>query len=127
MTREFLDGLMQLPEEVAQAILAEHEKHRLQWQEELQHARLEGAVGQAVARAGGRNQKAIAALLDMQALQQSEDVGAAVQQAVEDLKKECGYLFDTVPGYAVGTGAVGVPADDEPQSLAGALREKFAR
>ena len=125
MTREFLEKLMQMPEHVAQAILQEHEKHRLQWQTQLRQAQLDGAIGQAVARSGGRNQKAITALLDLEALGQAEDPGAAALEAVQALKKECGYLFETAPGYAVGTGAMGAQADQEPQSLAGALREKF--
>ena len=134
MKREFLQGLMEMPKEVIDAIMAENGRDISQlrqsaqdWEQKYHAARLAGAVGQAIARSGGRNQKAITALLDMQALQEAEDVNAAAQQAVDQVRKECGYLFEMVPGYAPGTGAMVVQGEEEPQSLAGALREKFAR
>ena len=134
MKREFLQGLMEMPKEVIDAIMAENGKdiHQLrqsaqEWEGKYHAARLDGAVGQAIAQAGGRNQKAITALLDLQALQQAEDLQAAANQAVQKLRQECGYLFQTVPGYAVGTGAVQLRGDEEPQTLAGALKEKFVR
>ena len=134
MKREFLQGLMEMPKEVIDAIMAENGRdiHQLRqsaqdWEAKYHAARLEGAVGQAIAMAGGRNQKAIAALLDLQALQESEDVSAAARQAVEKIKQECGYLFAVAPGYAPGTGAMEVREEEEPMTLAGALREKFAR
>jgi len=134
MKREFLQGLMEMPKEVIDAIMAENgrdishlRQSAQEWEQKYHAARLDSAVSTAVARARGRNQKAITALLDLQALQQSEDIQAAAQQAVETLRRECGYLFETVPGYAPGTGAVQVGGEEEPQTLAGALREKFAR
>ena len=134
MKREFLQGLMEMPKEVMDAIMAENGRdiHQLRqsaqdWEQKYNAARLEGAVGQAIAKARGRNQKAITALLDLQALQQAEDLQAAAQQAVETVKRECGYLFDTLPGFAPGTGAVQLGAEEEPQTLAGALKEKFAK
>lgn len=132
MKREFLQGLMEMPKEVIDAIMAENGKDISQlrqsaqdWEQKYHAARLDAAVGQAIAKARGRNQKAITALLDVQALRSAEDVGAAAQQAVDALKAECGYLFETVPGYAAGTGAMTAQTEEAPQSLAGALREKF--
>ena len=132
MKREFLQGLMEMPKEVIDAIMAENGKDISQlrqsaqdWEQKYHAARLDAAVGQAIAKARGRNQKAITALLDVQALKEAEDLGAAAQQAVDTLKAECGYLFETVPGYAPGTGAMTARTEEEPQSLAGALREKF--
>ncbi len=134
MKREFLQGLMEMPKEVIDAIMAENGKdiHQLrcscqEWEEKYHAARLEGAVGQAIAKAGGRNQRAITALLDVEALRQAEDIQTAASQAVQKLRQECGYLFEMVPGYAVGTGAAQAQIEEEPQTLAGALREKFAR
>ena len=134
MKREFLQALMEMPKEVIDAIMAENGRDIQQlrnscqeWEQKYHAARLDSAVGQAIAKARGRNQKAITALLDLQALQQAEDLQAAAQQAVEQVKRECGYLFDTVPGFAPGTGAVQLGAEEEPQTLAGALKEKFAR
>ena len=134
MKREFLQALMEMPKEVIDAIMAENGRDIQQlrnscqeWEQKYHAARLDSAVGQAIAKARGRNQKAITALIDLQALQQAEDLQAAAQQAVEQVKRECGYLFDTVPGFAPGTGAVQLGAEEEPQTLAGALKEKFAR
>ena len=134
MKREFLQALMEMPKEVMDAIMAENGRDIQQlrtscqeWEQKYHAARLDSAVGQAIAKARGRNQKAITALLDLQALQQAEDLQAAAQQAVETVKRECGYLFDTLPGFAPGTGAVQLGAEEEPQTLAGALKEKFAK
>ena len=134
MKREFLQALMEMPKEVIDAIMAENGRDIQQlrtscqeWEQKYHAARLDSAVGQAIAKARGRNQKAITALIDLQALQQAEDLQAAAQQAVEKVKRECGYLFDTLPGFAPGTGAVQLGAEEEPQTLAGALKEKFAR
>ena len=134
MKREFLQALMEMPKEVIDAIMAENGRDIQQlrtscqeWEQKYHAARLDSAVGQAIAKARGRNQKAITALIDLQALQQAEDLQAAAQQAVETVKRECGYLFDTLPGFAPGTGAVQLGAEEEPQTLAGALKEKFAK
>lgn len=77
----------------------------------------------------GRNAKAITALLDLEAIQSSENQQDALAQALEALKTECSYLFreETPPPYARGTGAA-VPEDKKsPATLAGALLEKFER
>ena len=77
----------------------------------------------------GRNTKAITALLDVEAIQSSENQKDALEQALDALKEECSYLFreETPPPYARGTGAA-VPEDKKsPATLAGALLEKFER
>ncbi len=97
-------------------------------QKELSRLRFEGLLTQAVTAAGGRNQKAIAALLDTEAIQASDDPKTALEQAVSDLKQECGYLFSdpqTPPPYARGTG---IPSGEEPPAtLAGILKQKMER
>ena len=98
----------------------------------LQHRQLvfDHALEMAVTSAGGRNLKAITALLDVQALSESEDPRQATEQAVQSLRAECGYLFDmpqTPPPYARGTGLQEQDRTDSPASLAGALREKYER
>ena len=125
MDKGFLEGLMEMPEDVVEAILAEHGKVVEEWEGKCRSAALTGAVGKAIALAGGRNQAAITALLDMQALQAAEDMDAAAAQAVEKVKEQCGYLFQLAPAYAPGTGAVQVVDEPAPVSLAQALREKF--
>ena len=81
---------------------------------------------QQVGQFGGRNQKAVEALLDLPGLQQAEDPKASTQEALKKLQKENPWLFQaaTPPPYASGTGAVS-PGTNKPDSLAGALRERF--
>ena len=150
MKREFLQGLQvggnELPKEIVDAIMAEHGKdiqlHKqaaAQWEEkdtqavnthaqQLQQLEFDTLVKDAVNASRGRNIKAITALLDVPALQQSQDPGAAVQEAVSKLKEENPYLFDsqtTPPPYARGTGTGAGLQDTYPQTLAGALKEKY--
>jgi len=77
----------------------------------------------------GRNAKAIRALLDVDTLQSSENQQTAIEEALQSLKKECGYLFqaETPPLYARGTGAAAPEETRGPATLAGALLEKFER
>ncbi len=152
MKREFLEALQMdgqpLSGEVIDAILAESEKtvglHRqaaADWENKYTQAVaahekqmadmvFSGIVKDAVTAAGGRNVKAITALLDVDALSQSTDPAGAVAQALEQLKKDNDYLFaseQTPPPYARGTGAAAGTGKEYPVSLAGALREKFER
>lgn len=77
----------------------------------------------AIAKAGGRSEKAIRALLDLDALRRSQNPEQDIAAALEQLKQENGYLFEdgvTPPRYAAGTGA-GAPGG-EPDA---ALRRAF--
>ena len=127
MEKEFLMGLMEMPEEVAEAILRRHtdelEQAAAAHEAAAGKLRLEGMVQAAIAREKGKNAKAITALLDMEGLEADE---AAVSAAVQAVKKECGYLFELPPAYAAGTGAV-APRLRGAGSLAEALRERFER
>ena len=126
MERAFLEGLRvgeeALPEEVMDAILQEHGK-------ELSQLRLQSSLETAVIKAGGRNIKAISALLDMEAVAQSENVAAALEAALQALKKDSPYLFETPapPRYAKFTGTAADGSEHAPQTLAGALRERMKR
>ena len=94
---------------------------------ELEGIKFQHTLEQAITGAKGRNAKAIAALLDVDALRESEDQAAAIKDALDNLKKDNGYLFDnggTPPPYAPGTGGGGNPAA-ATNTLAGALREKM--
>ena len=131
MQREFLEAQGLTPE-VIDAVIAEHD--RVVQQLQVQHAqavadvRFTGVLDNAIAAAGGRSAKAIAALLDVESLKGSDDPKAAIDQAITALKKDSGYLF-AGPGqapYAPGTGT-GAFAPEAPQTLAGALKEKFRR
>ena len=89
----------------------------------------EKALGEGIVKAKGRNAKAITALLDVDALKESEDQQSAIEAALETLKKDNRYLFegDVPPPYARGTGAWSGAQENRPTTLAGALREKFER
>lgn len=152
MKREFLQSLQvgdsALPKEIVDAIMAEngkdiqaHKQAAQQWEDkysaavaehsaQLAQLELDGMIKDAVNANRGRNLKAITALLDVDALRQSQDPQAAIQEAVEQLKKESGYLFDsepTPPPYARGTGTQLSGREEYPQTLAGALKERFTK
>lgn len=152
MKREFLQSLQvgeaPLPKEIVDAIMAENGKDiqaarqaGLAWEEKYNRAvsdhsralsqlRLQSALETAVTKAGGRNLKAISALLDLESLEKSQDLAASLEEAIGALKQENDYLFEgrpTPPPYARGTGArEGLPVT-QPATLAGALREKYER
>lgn len=78
---------------------------------QLAELEFQGALKDAVAVAGGRSAKAIQALLDVDALRQSKNQEADIKMALEELKKESGYLFqekEAPPPYAAGTGSAPV-------------------
>lgn len=98
-----------------------------EWQAKLDGMAFDGKVKDAITAAKGKNAKAIAALLEMDALRSSKNQDADLKAAIEALKKDNGYLFDDTPApspYAAGTGTTQPPAG-EPTSLVGALREKY--
>lgn len=116
----------------AEAAAAWEEKYNRAVEEhkqQLAQMAFEKALGEGIAKARGRNARAIAALLDVDALKSSENQEAAIEAALEDLKKDSRYLFDgeVPPPYARGTGAFGGQQEKHPTTLAGALREKFER
>ena len=158
MKREFLQGLqvgdMPLTKEVIDAIMAENGRDIETVK--ARYADAEGAAGaweekynqaltahreelasvvfghnleKAILAAKGRNAKAITALLDVDALQSSKNQQTALEEALQALKQECSYLFqtETPPPYARGTGAMTPEQHKGPATLAGALLEKFER
>ena len=100
-------------------------------QKELDGIKFQHVLDGAITTAKGRNVKAITAMLDVEALRGSEDQPKAINAALEALKKESGYLFDTEgtpPPYSAGAGAGnGGNPPALTSSLAGALREKFGK
>ena len=151
MKREFLQNIrlgdQALPKEVIDAIMAENGKDielakaaGSVWEEKYNQAvsdhRQELAdvvfghnLEKAILAANGRNAKAITALLDVDALKASENQQTALEEALQNLKQECSYLFrtETPPPYARGTGAMAQETHKGPATLAGALLEKFER
>lgn len=85
---------------------AEHQK-------QLADMAFDGVLKDAITAAKGRSDKAIRALLDVEALKASKDQTADIKAALEGLKKDSGYLFETdetPPPYAAGTGTQHPPA-----------------
>ena len=121
MDEKFLESLGLQPE-VTESVLAAHKQV-------LDRMYLEHQVELAIGAAGGKNSKAIGALLDMEALAQAEDIRAAALQAVETVKQENGYLFESrqIPKFAQGTGRAAPGGSSEPTTLAGALRARMKR
>ena len=106
-----------------------HDKLVTDHQNEMDGIKFQNVLNTAITGAKGKNVKAITALLDVEALRGSEDQIKAINEALENLKKESGYLFDvdqTPPPYARGTGTGNPPTAATP-SLANALREKYSK
>lgn len=81
-----------------------------EWQGKLDAMAFDSKVKDAITAAKGKNAKAIAALLEMDTLRQSKNQDADIKTALENLKKDSGYLFEeegTPPPYAAGTGTGG--------------------
>ena len=99
MDEQYLETLMGA--EAAQQVLALH-------RQEMDALRREHALERAIDAAGGRNAKAIRALIDEDALAGAEDAFAAATAAVAALKTENGWLFAPPQVSAPGTGALQV-------------------
>lgn len=83
-----------------------------EWQGKLDAMAFDGKIKDAITAAKGRNAKAIAALLDVDALKQSKNQDADIKTALDALKKDSAYLFEddtTPPPYAGGTGKTPPP------------------
>ena len=77
------------------------------WQNKLTGIEFEHGIEAAISKAKGKNARAIKALLDMDALRASTNRDADIAAAIESVKKDNDYLFDTeaTPGkYAERTG-----------------------
>lgn len=78
-----------------------------EWQAKLDGMVFDGRIKDAIAAAKGRNAKAISALLDVETLRASKNQEADIKAALEAVKKDNGYLFETEtpPPFAHGTGS----------------------
>lgn len=116
-------------EEAAAAWEEKYKQAMESHKKELAQMAFDRSLHEGIVKAKGRNAKAIAALLDTDTLKESENQTQAIEEALENLKKDCRYLFegDVPPPYARGTGAYSGPQETHPTTLAGALREKFER
>ncbi len=86
---------------------ADLEQKDKDWQNKLLGIEFDHGIEAAISKAKGKNAKAIKALLDMDALRASTNRDADIAAAIESVKKDNNYLFDTekTPGkYAERTG-----------------------
>lgn len=78
-----------------------------EWQAKLDGMAFDGRIKDAITAAKGKNAKAISALLDVETLRASKNQEADIKAALEAVKKDNGYLFETEtpPPFAHGTGS----------------------
>ena len=122
------EGLKQELESARQTIAQLEEGNQKALEEKARQVEFSYLLKQAVKDSGGRNQKAVEALLDLEDLQKADKPEAALQDAINALQKEHPWLFQTQtpPPYAAFTGTQN-PKANAPATLAGALRERFER
>jgi len=80
-----------------------------------------GLLSSAITGAKGKNAKAVMALLDMDTLKASKNQEADIKTALEALKKDSDYLFEsdqTPPPYAAGTGTTPPSGGKYPTEVA---------
>lgn len=105
-----VNGLQQKISELQNKLTAQD----TEWQAKLDGMAFDGRIKDAIVAAKGRNVKAITALLDVDSLKASKNQDEDIKAALEALKKECAYLFETddvPPLYAAGTGLAGRAPD----------------
>jgi len=101
MQKDFIDSLG-LDDQTAQKIMEAHQQVVQGYEQRIRALTVDSAVQQAVTAAGGRNLKAIRALLDESAF--GDDVAADAKAAVATVKRENPYLFAAAQVTAPGTG-----------------------
>ena len=96
--------------------------YRPDWKQQAARAGLEARLSAEIRLAGGRSEKAVKALLDLDSIQQAEDPEAAMTAAHERVKADNDDLFEkNVPaGYSAATGTGGEAPDPDA-----ALRRAF--
>ena len=133
LTKEVIDAIMEQNgldiQAAKQAGSAWEEKYNQAVQQhsrQMKELQLEHQLAAAVSKAGGRNVKAVSAMLDMDTISASEDVPGALETALAQLKQENSWLFETQtpPPYARFTGTGG-QTETAPTTLAGALKERM--
>lgn len=89
----------------------------------------ETALKAAIRTANGRNEKAITALLDIEALKTSKNQEADIKTALENLKKDNDYLFQNGPTPRVVsvTGGINNDAQTKKEQANEALRSLFGK
>lgn len=110
-----IDGVRKAAEEwKAKAEQAERDAS-----ERIAEMEFNGTLREAITAAKGRNVKAISALLDVPTLRGSKNQAEDIKAALEALKQESGYLFDTEtpPPFSAGTGQHDMSGDPEMAAI----------
>lgn len=110
-----IDGVRKAAEEwKAKAEQAERDAS-----ERIAEMEFNGTLREAITAAKGRNVKAISALLDVPALRGSKNQAEDIKAALEALKQESGYLFDTEtpPPFSAGAGQHDMSGDPEMAAI----------
>lgn len=89
----------------------------------------DAALKEAIKSASGRNEKAIMALLDIDALKGSKNQENDIKTALDDLKKENDYLFQNtnVPRVVSVTSGINPEAQTKKEQANAALRSLFGK
>ncbi len=119
MTREEI--LQHLPEAAGEGLdwLAETlSDYEPDWKQQAARKGLEAKLSAQIQLAGGRSEKAVKALLDLDGIQNADDPDAALLSALEKVKADNEYLFEKpIPaGYSAATGTGG-SSDDADSAL----------
>ena len=119
--KEFIGNLVE-DAQVAEAIEAEYQRR-------VRGIRAESALKEAVSAAGGRNLKAIRALVDESAIAGAEDFDSAARAAVAAVRQESPYLFGQGAVFAQNTGAqtVAMPTQEALGSMSFAEYRRFRK
>ena len=97
---------------LTQDLKAKEAEHQAQ----LSELEFDGVLKDAITAAKGRSVKAVRAMLDVDTLRASKNRETDIRTALESLKKESGYLFEseeTPPPYAAGTGTQPLPGGSD--------------
>ena len=90
----------------------------------------DATLKEAIRKASGRNEKAIMALLDMEALKASKNQAHDIETALTGLKKDNDYLFQAskpVPRVVSGTEGINPQMEDKKTQANEALRSLFGK
>ena len=87
MNKKFLTDLG-ISEELAGKILYQHKK-------EVDGINFENTVSQKIREAGAKDEKVVRALLDLSGLELADGDIEGLVERIENLKEDCGYLFDS--------------------------------
>lgn len=90
----------------------------------------DSSLKEAIRKASGRNEKAIMALLDVDTLKASKNQAQDIETALEGLKKDNDYLFQstkTVPKVVSATGGINTDAQTKKEQANEALRSLFGK